>query len=105
MALFSSAASLGMSSRRTASLQLVDPVVEPLGLLVGERRHLGVVGERIEPLALRLQRREIGDRLVDRLKLGALAAELDQRLAIDRLRQALIDGLDAGNDGGDLFSR
>ncbi len=85
--------------------QVLDPRVEPLGLVAGKIGHFRIGEQRLQPLPFADRRAELAGRLVDRLQFGALAAELDQRLAIKRRRQPGVDGLNAGDQGVDFLVR
>ena len=85
--------------------QLGDPPVEALGLFAGDLAHLGIGEQRLEVGAFASRRRAARSiALIDRLDLGPLAAEPDQRVAVERGRELCVDQLHAGDQGVDLFS-
>ena len=91
MALFSSAASLGRRSWRTVSASIAIRSSSCRASSAAIVAHLGIVEERLEPARSFSRGAQLDDGRVDRLELGPLAAELDQRVAVDRLRQPVVD--------------
>ncbi len=94
---------LGQQQNAHLFAQARDALVERRALGLGQRRHLRVGKQRFELAALLLRRLQLGHGGVHRLQLGALARQLDQHLAVERTRQAVVDFRHAGNDGADLF--
>ena len=84
--------------------QVLDPRVERLPPRLRPAPAIsGSASSASSPSRSAERRPQLGGRLVDRLELGPLAAEPDQRVAVERRRQPGVDDLDAGDQRVDLL--